>query len=71
MPVNGDFVTRDENNSAGAFADTRDTLGEPGKLSGVQFSPKILILWVDKKMSHFHELAGFLVKDCIEEVGRE
>ena len=55
-------------NGVGAFADTRDALGKPGKFSGVQFVPKFLILRVGKKVLHFHELVGVLVEDCIEEV---
>ena len=31
------------------------------------FAPKFLILRVGKKVSHFHELAGVLVEDCIVE----
>ena len=71
LPVNGDVVALDENNCVGAFVDTRDALGKPGKFNGVQLAPKFLILRVGKKVLHFHELTGVLVKDCIEEVSGE
>ncbi len=67
LPINGDLVTLDEDNSVGAFADTRDALGESGEFSGVRFAPKFLILRVGKKVSHFHELASVLVEDCVED----
>ncbi len=71
MPVDGDVVALDEDSGVGAFADIRDALSKPGKFSGVQFAPKFLILRVGKKVSHFHELAGVLVENCIEEVSGE
>ena len=71
LPVNGDFLALDKDKSVGAFADTRDALGKPGKFSGVRFAPNFLILRVGEKVLHFHELAGVLVKDCVEEVSRE
>ena len=69
--VNGDVAVLDEDNGVGAFADTKDALGKPGKFSGVQFAPKFLILRVGEKVSHFHELSSVLVEDCIEEVSGE
>ena len=69
--VNGDVAVLDEDNGVGAFADTKDALGKPGKFSGVQFAPKFRILRVGKKVSHFHELSSVLVEDCIEEVSGE
>ncbi len=47
-----DFIACNEHNSIGAFADAGDTLGQAAKFSGVRFSPKFLVLWVDKKVPH-------------------
>ena len=47
-----DFIVCDEHNSIGAFADTGNTLGQAAEFSGIRFSPKFLVLWVDKKVPH-------------------
>ena len=47
-----DFITCDEHDIIGAFADTRNTLGQVAEFSGIRFSPKFLVLWVDKKVPH-------------------
>jgi hypothetical protein len=46
------FHACNEHNSIGAFADTRNTLGQAAEFSGIRFSPKLLVLWVDKKVPH-------------------
>ncbi len=51
-PGKWDFITCDEHNSIGAFADTGNTLGQAAKFSGIRFSPKVLVLWVDQKVLH-------------------
>ena len=51
-PGKWDFIACDEHNSIGAFADTGNTLGQAAKFSGIRFSPKFLVLWVDKKVPH-------------------
>ncbi len=51
-PGKWDFIVCDEHNSIGAFADTGNTLGQVAEFSGIRFSPKFLVLWVDKKVPH-------------------
>jgi hypothetical protein len=51
-PGKWDFIMCNEHNSIGAFADTGNTLGQAAKFSGIRFSPKFLVLWVDKKVPH-------------------
>jgi hypothetical protein len=47
-----DFIVCDEHNSIGAFADSWNTLGQAAEFSGIRFSPKLLVLWVDQKVPH-------------------
>ncbi len=51
-PGKWDFIVRNEHNSISAFADTRNTLGQATEFSGIRFSPKFLLLWVDQKVLH-------------------
>ncbi len=51
-PGKWDFIGCNEHDSIGAFADTGNTLGQAAKFSGIRFSPKFLVLWVDKKVPH-------------------
>ncbi len=46
-PGKWDFIACNEHNSIGAFADTGNTLGQAAEFSGIRFSPKFLVLWVD------------------------
>jgi hypothetical protein len=46
-PGKWDFIACNDHNSIGAFADTGNTLSQAAEFSGIRFSPKFLILWVD------------------------
>ncbi len=51
-PGKWDFITCNQHNSICAFADTGNTLGQVTEFSGIRFSPKFLVLWVDQKVPH-------------------
>jgi hypothetical protein len=51
-PDEWDFIACNKHNSIGAIADAGDTLGQMAEFSGVKFTPKFLLLWVDKKVPH-------------------
>jgi len=51
-PGEWDFIASDKHDGIGAFADSRNTLGQAAKFSGVRFAQTFLVLRVDKEVLH-------------------
>jgi hypothetical protein len=69
--VDRDVVSSNEDDRAGALANTWDALGKATKFDCVGLAPKFFVLGVDKKVAHFHESTSVGVEDGIENFMRE
>jgi hypothetical protein len=68
--VDRDVVSSDEDDHVGAINNARDALGKATKFNCVGLAPEFFVFGVDKKMALFHEGAGVLVEDGIENFPR-